>query len=390
MNLRPWLIALIQLLLALSWVVYAVYLPRLAEQAGIPKPWVVWILAVDQAIFAVCDWASGIASDRVMNAMRRLTPFAVVAALISCASFAALPFASSAGAMLAFALAIVVWSITTAALRAPVLTLLAGFGPLSARRWVAACMVVGLALAGALAPFLARALRDWEPRAPFLFTSIALVIAVIGLLKAEPESSVGSAPKREHALAHDSIAAVTPARIALGLGLLALGMQLHTSINTSGHYLRFVSASELDKWQSVFWLAAGSGAFVAGRFKMRGTAGVLAWAPWIGTLAFAGVLMAANLSVLVAMQAMAGAAWGMLLAAAFGIAASTGVPGRGRVAGIVFSVLALGTLARIAFVGSGFAAHALIAPWLVWTPPLLWLIGSSLLWRIEKAVPSEL
>ena len=55
----------LQLFFALTWVVYVIYLPALAAQAGIDKSHVPLILAMDQAIFVVCDWTAGVYADRV-------------------------------------------------------------------------------------------------------------------------------------------------------------------------------------------------------------------------------------------------------------------------------------------------------------------------------------
>ena len=62
----------LQLFFALTWVVYVIYLPALAAQAGIDKRFVPWILMMDQAIFIACDWAAGVYADRVGNAMKRI------------------------------------------------------------------------------------------------------------------------------------------------------------------------------------------------------------------------------------------------------------------------------------------------------------------------------
>jgi len=49
---------LLQLFFWLSWVEYVIYLPKLAAQAGIDRGVVPWILVLDQAIFALCDWGA--------------------------------------------------------------------------------------------------------------------------------------------------------------------------------------------------------------------------------------------------------------------------------------------------------------------------------------------
>ena len=81
----------IQFLFALSWVMYAVYLPGLAAKAGIAAHWIPWILAVDQAIFVATDWASGVVAGRVMASLRRLAPPLIGLTLISTIAFGLLP-----------------------------------------------------------------------------------------------------------------------------------------------------------------------------------------------------------------------------------------------------------------------------------------------------------
>ena len=63
---------LIQLFFAMTWVIYVIYLPRLAVQAGINRSSVPWILVLDQVIFAVCDCATGVVES--MSAMTLVEP----------------------------------------------------------------------------------------------------------------------------------------------------------------------------------------------------------------------------------------------------------------------------------------------------------------------------
>ena len=58
-------LALLQFLFNLCWVVYAIYLPKLAAEVGIAPSAVIFILMLDQAIFTITDTAMGIAADRV-------------------------------------------------------------------------------------------------------------------------------------------------------------------------------------------------------------------------------------------------------------------------------------------------------------------------------------
>src|SRR5437868_11878818 len=91
-------LAVVQLLFTLGWTVYAIFLPQLADQAGIPRAFVIWILLADQVIFAVMDYAMGVAADRVSQVIGKLGRLMVILTAVSCAAFVALPFVTGVGA----------------------------------------------------------------------------------------------------------------------------------------------------------------------------------------------------------------------------------------------------------------------------------------------------
>src|SRR6188768_528603 len=110
------LLALLQFFLALTWIVYVIYLPALAAQAGIDKRYVPWILMMDQAIFIACDWAAGVYADRVAGAMKRIGGAMAMATLASCAAFLALPFVAPLAGAAVFLGLTAFWSATSSAL----------------------------------------------------------------------------------------------------------------------------------------------------------------------------------------------------------------------------------------------------------------------------------
>ncbi|HVJ01937.1 MAG TPA: hypothetical protein VM662_07115, partial [Sphingomonas sp.] len=119
-------LAALQLMFTLGWTTYVVYLPRLAAEVGIAPSAVILILMLDQGIFTIADTAMGIAADKLTPHVGRLGLFVGLMAAISCGAFVALPFVAGAGpaAQVWFIALIVIWSITSSALRAPPLTLL--------------------------------------------------------------------------------------------------------------------------------------------------------------------------------------------------------------------------------------------------------------------------
>src|SRR6202140_478680 len=119
-------LAVLQLVFTLGWTTYVIYLPKLAADVGIAPSAGILILILDQAIFTVTDTAMGMAADRISRLVGRLGVFVGAVTAISCAAFVALPFVAGTGpgAQAWFIALIVVWAITSSALRAPPLTLL--------------------------------------------------------------------------------------------------------------------------------------------------------------------------------------------------------------------------------------------------------------------------
>ena len=119
-------LAVLQLVFTLGWTTYAIYLPKLAAEVGIAPSSVILVLMLDQAIFTVTDTAMGIAADRIARFVGRIGVFVGALTALSCAAFVALPFVAGTGpgAQVWFIALIVIWAVTSSALRAPPLTLL--------------------------------------------------------------------------------------------------------------------------------------------------------------------------------------------------------------------------------------------------------------------------
>src|SRR5688572_2462374 len=129
-------LGVVQFFFATTWTLYVIYLPALAAQAGIGREWVPWILVADQVIFAVMDVVTGFWIDRVRRGLARFGAWILFFTGISCAAFLALPFAgASAPALL---VAILVWSVTSSALRSPPWALLARHAAAPSVPWLSA------------------------------------------------------------------------------------------------------------------------------------------------------------------------------------------------------------------------------------------------------------
>jgi MFS family permease len=377
-----WYLAVLQLFFTLCWTVYVIYLPKLAAAAGIPRGAVILLLMLDQAVFTVCDFATGIAADKVTRVLGRLGQWVAAVTALSCAAFLALPFVAGAGAPVFLALTLL-WAVTSSALRAPPLMLLGKYAAKPAIPLLSALAMLGYGIAGALGPYLTIALRELDPRWPFALSSLALVLTSLGMISAERMlAAARSKPESPPVRAFGTM--TKPAIVfALGMIVLALGYQMHFALDSAPLFLRFTKATELQWLMPVFWIGFNISMFPASLITKRfGGYMVMGGAALVGAFAILAAHLAQGLEQLVAAQFAAGAAWGAILMSAFTVAFAIGANGgEGRMSGLLFSALALATLARMAAVATGFNANPALKAILEWTPTVCWaLAGAALLY----------
>jgi hypothetical protein len=366
-------VGVIQFLFATTWTLYVIYLPQLAQQAGIAREWVAWILVADQLVFAAVDVVTGFWVDRVRAGIGRLGGWIVGATLLSCAGFLALGFAgASAGVLLA---AIALWAITSSALRSPPWALLSRYAPTPSVPWLSTLVLLGTAIASALAPYLGIALRGVDLRVPFVLSTVTLAATVVGLMLAEKRL-----PAKPPAEPKPAAPLGSPVFFAAML-VLVLGFQVHFALNSAPRYVEFAAREQLPYLMPVFWLGFSLAMPPAARLVKRwGAADGLVLAAALGGLAMLGAALAPGLGSLVAAQLVAGGSWGAASVAAYSAAVALGRGGReGRFLGSLFAVLALGVAARIALAAGGAAqthGFSVLQPWL---PETLWLSAAVLL-----------
>jgi hypothetical protein len=378
-----WYLAALQFFFALTWTVYVVYLPKLAVAAGIAPKAIILILLLDQATFAVCDFATGIAADRVTHLLGRLGIWVVAATAFSCVAFLLLPLIAGYGAPALLA-AILVWTVTSSALRAPPLMLLGKYAAKPSIPFLSALAMLGLGLAAAIAPYLGATLRDVDPRLPFALASIVLMLVALGMISAERRLAAGPSPTPAAPPVRAFSDISRPAIVfALAMIALALGYQIHFALQSRPLFLRYTGAAQLQWLMPVFWVGFNISMFPASVVTKRlGGYAVMGSAALVGALAIVAAHLAQDLGQLVAAQFLAGAAWGAILMSAFTVAFAIGENGgEGRMSGLLFSALALATLARMATVATGFNTSPAFTAALQWLPTLCWSVaGAALLY----------
>jgi hypothetical protein len=351
-------LAFLQLVFTLGWTTYVIYLPSLAKQVGIAPSAVILILMMDQAIFTITDTAMGIAADSIAALVGRLGIFVGVLTALSCAAFIGIPFAAGAGkgAQMLFVALIVIWAITSSALRAPPLLLLGKYSAKPSVPFLATLAMLGYGIAGAVSPYL----------------GVALALSRIegDMAKEAPPARQAAPPKPF---------GTVPVIFVVAMIMLALGYQLHFAINSPPFYLRFAKPGDLQWLMPVFWIGFNIAMFPASRIvKHRGGLIVMGAAGLFGALAVVVAELAGSLGTLIVAQFVAGAAWGCMLMSAISAALAIGRTGaEGKVTGLVFSALALGTFARMAAVAGGLQKLPEYAPLLHWAPVACWAVAGT-------------
>lgn len=370
-------LAFLQLVFTLLWTTYVIYLPKLAVAAGIAPSAVILILMMDQAIFTVTDTAMGIVGDRVARGVGRFGIFVGLLTVASCAAFVALPFVAAPGNAAVFIALIATWAVTSSALRAPPLILLGQHAAKPRVPWLAAVVMLGYGVAGAVSPYLGVVLRDRDPRLPFIISSAVLLLAAIGLSRLGSE--LGRSAKQAVADAKPMPLRGVPMLFIVAMVVLALGYQLHFSINSEMFYLRFAKPADLQWLMPVFWIGFNIAMFPASVIvKHRAALIVMGAAGLLGAAAIVITELAGALNVLIAAQFVAGAAWGCMMMSAISAALWLGMRGaEGKITGLVFSALALATFARMSAVAGGLQKLPDYAPLVRWAPVACWLVAGT-------------
>jgi len=373
-------LALLQFVFALGWTSYAFYLPKLAAAVGLSAGAVSIILMLDQIIFTVTDFSMGVAADKASRVLGRLGHWVAAITFVSCLAFVGLPFVAAGhlGAAPLLAL-IVVWAITSSALRAPPLMLLGKYAAQPAIPYLGSLAMVGLGIAGAVSPYLTITLANQDPRLPFLIAGVTVLLVSLALSKVErslaKQAPVINEPPR-------TIDRAVPAPVlvfGLAVVIFALGFQLHVFFNSAPLFKRFTS--NLGPLLPVFWIGFSVGMFPASRIAKRwGGLAVMGGAGLLGALAIVLMETSTTLGLTVAAQIVAGGAWGAILMSAFAAAAALGATGHeGKTTGLMYSGLALATFARLATGASGALTDPQLVPLLHWVPIACWAVGGALL-----------
>jgi hypothetical protein len=173
--------------------------------------------------------------------------------------------------------------------------------------------------------------------------------------------------------------------------LAALAFQIHFSLNAAPQFLKTVKASELPYLMPVFWIGFNLMVLPATFWTVRsGGITVMTAGAFVGAAASAAIALGVGFHALIALQLVAGAAWGALLMSACAAAMAAGRTGaEGRVIGAMFSLFAVAALMRTGIVAAQLNLSTDAKLVLEWTPPAIWIAAALLLWLSRHRHPES-
>ena len=388
--------ALMQGLVGISWIAYVAYLPRLLEMVGISAQRALWILLADQILFVLFDWIAGSQADRIARVRGRVCKWLAVVAALSALLLLLLPWAAATGSALVFLTVSLLWTMSSSVMRAPVLGMLGRLGTPQAKSKVISYALAGLGLAGAFAPFLGGLFKEFSPYWPMAVTAVTMMIASAFAVWIEPRQlavSAGDVKAEMNATSssHKWPLPLQPSReLAWIAGLMMVagsGMQLLTG-EIGGSTFKQMGAVPLMLWLPIFWASF----FIAQPWckrlidrthERRASFIYPAMALLVAALALLLGRYSGQLAVFALSQAIAGAAWGLMLASALTYATQVAAPSNaGAASGIVFAMLATGNVFRLTLTAAGVDIMASLH----WWPALVWIVAAvmMLVWTLVR------
>jgi hypothetical protein len=179
--LQVWGLAAVQGAIALMWVIYNLYLPRLLGEFGFPVQLTVMLLLLENLLGAVMEPIMGTLSDRQQQWIGSRLPF-ISAGVIGAASlFIAVPAVANWGGGWLLPTTAVVWAIAMTVFRSPALSLLGRYAFGSGLPKAASILTLVGALAGAAAPLASTIILRLGPTKTFALGSIVLLLAASAL-----------------------------------------------------------------------------------------------------------------------------------------------------------------------------------------------------------------
>ena len=190
-------LALVQGAIALTWVIYNLYLVQLLESFGFPKALATGLLIIENLLAMVMEPLMGSFSDRFQHQVGSRFPLITVGVVLAAGCFLAIPtvLVWGQGPLLRWVLPLmlVAWALAMTVFRSPALSLLGRYAFRTQLPLAAGILALVGGLAGAMGPLASQFILDLGPMMAFSIGSGVLIIAAIALGLVGPNRDVADA-----------------------------------------------------------------------------------------------------------------------------------------------------------------------------------------------------
>ncbi len=192
---QVWGLAAVQGAIALTWVIYNLYLLQLLTDFGFPKGFATGVLIVENILAAVMEPLMGGLSDQAQRWVGTRFPFISVGVVLASSLFIAIPafvvFGSPASAFRwVLPVLLVAWALAMTVFRSPALSLLGRYAFSTNLPQAASILTSVGGLAGAMGPLANQFILSLGPIVTFSIGSFTMLGAAAALRLVNPESSV--------------------------------------------------------------------------------------------------------------------------------------------------------------------------------------------------------
>lgn len=190
-------LAAVQGAIALTWVIYNLYLAKLLTQFGFPQGLATVLLIIESVLAIVIEPLVGGLSDEMQRWIGSRFPFIAVGVVLASAFFIAIPavviFGSPVGGMRwQLPMVMVAWALAMTIFRSPALSLLGRYAFATKLPQAASVLTLVGALAGAMGPLANQFILSLGPAITFTTGSIVLLAAAAILRAVNPQASTTS------------------------------------------------------------------------------------------------------------------------------------------------------------------------------------------------------
>lgn len=231
---QVWGLALVQGAIALTWVIYNLYLVDLLTQFGFPVSLATTLLVLENILAAMIEPLMGNFSDGLQHRMGTRFPFIALGMIVASACFVGIPtvlvLAGPSGLMRWLLPSVLVaWAIAMTLFRSPALSLLGRYAFRTELPQAASILTLVGGVAGALAPLAGNFILRMGPLFTFFIGSLTLLGAAVALQAVGPNQAIVEQPNQPMASMQPIQQPLSIAKLALifGAGMgVALGFRL--------------------------------------------------------------------------------------------------------------------------------------------------------------------